>query len=70
MLYEHQKHPHGPRIQDIACASTQNLDFGMTQSDSLRLLDRTLGGSRFANLERALGRGAVFLLYHSGSDAL
>lgn len=71
MLYEQQKYPHAPRVEDIAQALTRDPVLGMTYSSSVELLERMLDeGSRFANLERVLGRGAVFLLCHSGSDAL
>ncbi|KAK3669797.1 hypothetical protein LTR78_010314 [Recurvomyces mirabilis] len=43
----------------------------VTFSQALQVLERMIDeGSRFANLEKVIGSGAVFLLCHPGSDAL
>ena len=43
----------------------------ITFAEAKRVLERMVDeGSRFANLEKALGFGTVFLLCHPGSDAL
>ncbi|KAK5165173.1 uncharacterized protein LTR77_009271 [Saxophila tyrrhenica] len=71
MLYEYQKSSDSIPLDTIAvsmCECDQpNLDF----AHSLQVLKSMIEeGSRFANLERVLGQGAVFVMCHPGSDAL
>lgn len=43
----------------------------ISSSQAIQVLERMVHeGSRFANLERVLGCGAVFLVCHAGSNAL
>lgn len=71
MLYEYQKAPGSTCLDTIAVAMSQCSEFGVSVPQATRVLKRMVDeGSRFANLERALGSGAVFLLCHVGADSL
>ena len=71
MLYEYQKSAESPSLETIAATRSGCTQLGIGFSQALRVLKRMLDeGSRFANLENAVGYGAVLLLCHKGSDAL
>ena len=71
MLYDYQKAPDSPSLGDIALAMSQYSDCAVDVPHAQQVLERMVDeGSRFANLERVLGPGAVFLLCHAGADNL
>ncbi len=71
MLYEYQRSPQSTSLEAIATTMSECVQLNITFSHALQVLERMIDeGSRFANLEKALGSGAVFLLCHPGSDAL
>ncbi|KAK3613244.1 hypothetical protein LTR56_027997, partial [Elasticomyces elasticus] len=70
MLYEYQRATDSITLGIVATAMSECGQLDMTFSQAPRVLERMVDeGSRFANLERVLGCGAVFLLCHAGSDA-
>ncbi len=71
MLYEHQRALDSTPLQTIATTISEcgQLDISFSQA-MLVLKSMVDKGSRFANLERVLGSGAVFLLCYASSDAL
>lgn len=71
MLYEYQKCPSSLTLDIIAGLMSGCEPLDISHAQSLKTLRNMMDeGSRFANLERVLGQGAVFLLCHSGADAL
>lgn len=71
MLYEYQRSPESVSLQTVATTMSRCGQLDVTFSQALQILERMIDeGSRFANLEKDLGSGAVFLLCHPGSDAL
>lgn len=71
MLYEYQISPASPSLETIATTMSGSVQLNVAFPHALQVLERMFDeGSRFANLEKALGSGAVFLLCHPGSDAL
>ncbi|KAK4891910.1 hypothetical protein LTR49_028633, partial [Elasticomyces elasticus] len=70
MLYEYQRATDSITLGIVATAMSECGQLDMTFSQAPRVLERMVDeGSCFANLERVLGCGAVFLLCHAGSDA-
>ncbi|KAK3615657.1 hypothetical protein LTR22_027348 [Elasticomyces elasticus] len=71
MLYEYQRATDSIPLGTVAMTTSECGQVDMTFSQAMQVLERMVDeGSRFANLERVLGCGAVFLLCHAGSDAL
>ena len=71
MLYEYQRSPKSTSLETIATTMSECDQLNVTYLHAIKVLKRMVDeGSRFANLEKDLGSGAVFLLCHPGSDAL
>jgi hypothetical protein len=71
MLYEYQRSPEFTSLETIATSMSECVQLNITFPHAIQVLERMVDeGSRFANLEKDLGFGAVFLLCHPGSDAL
>lgn len=71
MLYEYQKAAGSPSLDSVAVSMCNCTELGITYRQASCVLNKMMDeGSRFANLEKALGDGAVFALCHKGADAL
>lgn len=71
MLYEYQRSSSSITLDAIAGLMATCEPLKIDYAQSLQTLRNMVDeGSRFANLERVLGQGAVFFLCHSGADSL
>ncbi|KAK4908771.1 hypothetical protein LTR49_022391 [Elasticomyces elasticus] len=71
MLDEYQRASDVTPLQTVATTISEYGQFNISSSPAMQILERMVDEEiRFANLERVLGCGAVFLLCHAGSDAL
>ena len=71
MLVELQKKTGSKSLGLVAATMSNCEQLHISQARAFQILERMLDeGSRFANLEKLLGLGAVFVLSHEGSDHL
>ena len=71
MLVELQKRTGSLPLGLVAAAMSNCEQLHISKGGAFQTLERMMDeGSRFANLEKVLGLGAVFVLSHEGSDSL